>query len=49
MKHRRERVRGGISPGVEWSKFRKKILEVREEMCGTRIIGEGMRIKGSEW
>ena len=30
----------------EWRRFREKILEVGEEVCGTRIIMEGMK---SEW
>ena len=33
----------------EWSTFRETILEVREEVCRTSKITEGMRRKGSEW
>ena len=33
----------------EWSRFREAVLEVRERVCGTRRIREGMRKKGCEW
>ena len=41
-----ERVRGEVVEGVEeeWRRFKETILEVGEEVCGTRKIREG-----SEW
>ena len=33
----------------EWRTFKETILEVGEEVCGTRKIREGKRKKGSEW
>ena len=45
-----EGKRGG-SQGVEeeWRMLKEAILEVGEEVCGTRKIREGKRRKGSEW
>ena len=41
----------GDSRGVEeeWRRFKKKTLEVGEEVCEIREIREGKRRKGSEW
>ena len=33
----------------EWSRFGEAILEVTEELCGTKKIIDGMRRKESEW
>ena len=33
----------------EWRRLKETILEVEEELCGTRKIREGKRRKGSEW
>ena len=33
----------------EWRRFKETILEVVEEVCGTRKIREGKRREGSEW
>ena len=50
VNQRWERVRGEVVLGVEeeWRRFKETILEVGEEMCGTRKIREGKRRKGSE-
>ena len=50
LNQRWERVRGEVVLGVEeeWRRFKETILEVGEEMCGTRKIREGKRRKGSE-
>ena len=43
--------KGGGSWGVEeeWSRFKETIMEVGEEVCGTRKIREGKKAKASEW
>ena len=33
----------------KWRKFKETILEVGEEVCGTRRIREGRRRKRKEW
>ena len=45
-----EGKRGG-SRGIEeeWRKFKETVLEVREDVCGTRKIRERKRRIGSEW
>ena len=32
-----------------WRGFRERVLELGEEVCGTRRIREGIRRKRSEW
>ena len=51
MNQRCERVRKKVVGRVEeeWRRFKETILEVGEEVCGTRKIREGKRRKGSEW
>ena len=41
---------GGSREGVEeeWRRFKETIMEVGEDVCGTRKIREGKRRKGSE-
>ena len=39
--------KGGLEE--ECRRFKETILEVREEVCGTRKIREGKRRKGSKW
>ena len=34
---------------MEWRRFKKTILGVGEEVCGTKEIREGNRRNGSEW
>ena len=49
LSQRWERVRGEVVGDVEeeWRSFKETILEVREEVCGTRKIREGKKRKGS--